>query len=95
MQRQGADPGHRRHRPRLPRAEHSITGEFSGFKLPESIDEDYQGRYYDFDLYGTVNFTDNFGAQAGYRSLTVFYLVEQDEGDLKMKGLYFGGVVRF
>ena len=73
----------------------SITGEFSGFKLPGSIDEDYEGKYFDFDLYGTVNFTDNFGAQAGYRSLTVFYHVEEDEGDLKMKGLYFGGVVRF
>jgi hypothetical protein len=73
----------------------SVTGEFSAFKLPESIDEDYQGRYYDFDLYGTVNFTDNFGAQAGYRSMVVYYLVKKDTGDLKMKGLYFGGVVRF
>jgi hypothetical protein len=73
----------------------SITGEFSGFKLPSSIDEDYGGHYFDFDLYGTVNFTDNVGAQAGYRSLTVFYRAEEDEGDLKMRGLYFGGVVRF
>jgi hypothetical protein len=73
----------------------SITGEFTFFKLPESIDEDYRARYYDFDLYGTVNFNDHVGAQAGYRSLTVFYKVETDTGDLKMKGLYFGGVVRF
>ena len=73
----------------------SITGEFSGFRLPESIDENYAGRYYDFDLYGTLNFSDNFGVQGGYRSLTVFYRVDEDEGDLKMKGLYFGGVVRF
>ena len=73
----------------------SITGEFSAFKLPKSIDEDYGGHYFDFDLYGTVNFTDNVGAQGGYRSLTVFYRVEDDEGDMKMRGLYFGGVVRF
>jgi hypothetical protein len=73
----------------------SITGEFSGFRLPEGIDENYRGRYYDFDLYGTVNFNDHIGAQAGYRSLTVFYRVDEDEGDLKMKGLYFGAVVRF
>jgi hypothetical protein len=73
----------------------SITGEFSFFKLPESIDEDYQGKYFDFDLYGTVNFTDNFGAQVGYRSFEVFYKIEEDEGDLNLKGLYFGGVVRF
>ena len=72
----------------------SITGEFSFFKLPD-VNEDYGGKYYDFDLYGTVNFTDYVGAQAGYRSFTVFYKVEKDEGDLLLKGLYFGGVVRF
>jgi hypothetical protein len=72
----------------------SITGELSGFRLP-NIDENYRGTYYDFDLYGTLNFTDNVGVQAGYRSLTVYYRVDFDEGDLKMKGLYFGGVLRF
>ena len=73
----------------------SITGEFSFFKLPDSIDEDYKAKYYDFDLYGTVNFTDHFGAQGGYRSFDVFYHVDEDEGDLRLRGLYFGGVVRF
>jgi hypothetical protein len=73
----------------------SLTGEFSGIKLPESIDENYRAKYFDFDIYGTVNFTDNFGAQAGYRSFDVLYKVDSDEGELKMKGLYFGGVVRF
>jgi len=73
----------------------SITGEFSAFKLPESINENYRARYYDFDLYGTVNFTDHVGAQVGYRSFSVFYHVDEDEGDLKLKGLYFGGVARF
>jgi hypothetical protein len=72
----------------------SITSEFSFFKLPE-FDEDYGGKYYDFDLYGTVNFSDHVGAQAGFRSFTVFYKVEDDEGDMLLKGLYFGGVVRF
>ena len=73
----------------------SITGEFSGFRLPESIDEDYSAKYYDFDLYGTVNFSDHFGAQVGYRSFDVFYRIDQDEGELTLKGPYFGGVVRF
>jgi hypothetical protein len=73
----------------------SITGEFTGFKLPEGIDENYRARYYDFDLYGTVNFTDNAGAQLGYRSFDVFYRVDEDEGALVLKGLYFGGVLRF
>ena len=73
----------------------SITGEFSAFKWPDSIDEDYSGKFYDFDLYGTVNFSDNVGVQGGFRSFDVFYRIEDDEGALTMKGLYFGGVVRF
>jgi hypothetical protein len=73
----------------------SITGEISGIKLPESIDENYRAKYVDFDLYGSINFTDHFGAQLGYRSFDVFYRVDTDEGSMKMKGPYFGGVVRF
>jgi hypothetical protein len=72
----------------------SITGEFSFFKVP-AVDEDYRGNYFDLDIYGTVNFTNNVGVQGGYRSFDVFYKVEDDEGDLNLKGLYFGGVVRF
>lgn len=73
----------------------SITGELTGFKLPESVDENYRARYLDFDLYGTLNFTENFGVQVGYRSLDLLYRVDQDRGDLNMKGLYFTGVVRY
>jgi len=72
----------------------SITSEFTFFKVP-NIDEDYGGSYFDFDLYGTVNFNDYVGVQGGYRSFDVFYKVEQDTGDLQIRGLYFGGVVRF
>ena len=76
----------------------SITGEFSGFKYrPDAVikGEDYGGKFYDFDLYGTVNFTDHFGAQLGYRSFDVFYKVKEDNGTMTLKGLYFGGVARF
>lgn len=73
----------------------SLTLEITGFKLPERIDEDLRGRYLDWDTYGTVNFTDNFGVQLGYRSLDVMYRVDEDAGDLKLKGVYFGGVARF
>ena len=75
----------------------SITGEFTFFKLPEQAveSEDYSAKYYDFDLYGTVNFTNNFGAQLGYRSVDVFYKVKRDTGTLKLDGFYFGGVARF
>lgn len=73
----------------------SITGEFTFFKLPDSIDEDYRAKFYDFDIYGTVNFTDHFGAQLGYRSFNVLYKVDEDEGEMTLKGLYFGGALRF
>ena len=73
----------------------SITGELSGLATGGLFGEDYRAHYADFDLYGTVNFTDNVGAQAGYRSFNVFYHVKEDEGELLLKGLYFGGVVRF
>jgi hypothetical protein len=73
----------------------SITAEVSGIKLPDSINKDYRAKYIDFDLYGSVNFTDHVGAQLGYRSFDVLYKVKGDEGELKLKGPYFGGVVRF
>ena len=75
----------------------SITGEFTFFKLPDQAleNEDYSGKYYDFDLYGTVNFNNNFGATVGYRSLDLFYKVKRDHGTMKLDGLYFGVVGRF
>jgi hypothetical protein len=74
----------------------SITGEFSGFpEIGTKGSSRYGGKYYDFDLYGTVNFTDHFGGQLGYRSFDVLYKVNQDSGTMKLKGLYFGGVSRF
>ena len=74
----------------------SITGEFSGFpEVGTTGSSRYGGKYYDFDMYGTVNFNDHLGAQAGYRSLDVLYKVNQDHGTMKLKGLYFGGVTRF
>lgn len=73
----------------------SITGELTGLKVPDSINKDYGAHYADFDLYGTLNFTDNFGAQVGYRSIDVGYLFKKDTGDFKLKGLYVTGVLRY
>jgi hypothetical protein len=73
----------------------SVTFELTGIKIPESVNQDYKAHYFDFDLYGTVNFNDYVGAQIGYRSLDLGYLVERDSGTLKMKGIYFGGVLRY
>jgi hypothetical protein len=73
----------------------SVTVEVTGFKLPENLVQDARAHYVDFDLYGTVNFTNRIGAQLGYRSLDVGYVVETDTGTFKMKGLYFGVVARY
>lgn len=73
----------------------SVTFELTGIKIPESVSKDNKAHYFDFDLYGTVNFNNYVGAQIGYRSLDLGYLVEEDSGTLKMKGIYFGGVVRY
>jgi hypothetical protein len=72
----------------------SITGEFVGLRIPE-VDDRYQAHYFDFDLYGTVNFNDYVGAQLGFRSLDLGYVFEDDHGNFKAKGIYFGGVVRY
>lgn len=73
----------------------SITGELTGIKVPDSISKDFKAHYADLDIYGTVNLTNNIGAQLGYRSFDVGYLVDQDTGSFKLKGLYFGVVARY
>lgn len=73
----------------------SVTGELTAFKVPDSFSEEIDGTFYDFDIYGMVNLGRNVGLQGGYRSITVDYLLEEDAGALKMKGTYFGGVLRF
>ena len=62
-------------------------------KMPEI--QNYVGSFFDLDIYGTANFTHNFGVQAGYRTLDAAYTAKNDTGDLEMRGLYFTGVVRF
>jgi hypothetical protein len=70
----------------------SITGELTGLSITR---DEFEGKFFDFDLYGTVSFGRNVGVQGGYRSVVVDYIVDEDTGDLKMKGPYFGAVVRF
>jgi hypothetical protein len=73
----------------------SITGELSGFKLPESVREGYRAHYADLDIFGTVNFNRFVGAQVGWRSLDVGYLVDDDFGNFDVRGMYFGIVARY
>ena len=70
----------------------SLTGEFTGLKVDRS---DFMAKFTDFNLYGTVNFGRNLGAELGYRSVVVNYDVDQDSGDLKLQGPYVGAVVKF
>ncbi len=73
----------------------SATGEFTMFRLRNGDTDKYKGSYYDFDLYGTVNFTNYVGAQLGYRSLDVSYTVKRDYGTMTLRGPYVMGVLRF
>jgi hypothetical protein len=75
----------------------AINGEITFFRTPGSLQEQLEGNasYTDFDIHGTVNVNKNVGVKLGYRRTSVFYDVELDTGDLKFKGLYFGGVVRY
>jgi hypothetical protein len=73
----------------------SITGEFSAFKIPDSIDSRYNAHYVDIDIYGTLNFTNNIGVKGGYRSRDVGYLIKADSGAFTLKGIYFGAVLRY
>lgn len=73
----------------------SITGEFSGLKIPDSISEEYKAHYADLDIYGTVNINRYIGGQIGFRTFDVGYLVEKDTGSFVLKGIYFGMVARY
>ena len=73
----------------------SITGEVSGFKIPDSIDSRYNAHYIDVDIYGTLNFTNNVGVKGGFRSRDVGYLIKSDTGAFTLKGIYFGAVLRY
>ena len=49
-----------------------IIADINGIKIPSSVNADYKAHYFDFDLYGTVNFNNYVGAQLGYRNFNVF-----------------------
>jgi len=73
----------------------SVTGEYTVFKMPGNLFKDLDAHYTEFDVYGTYNFTNNFGAQAGYRRIDVWFSETNVHGSALLDGLYFGGVARF
>jgi len=78
-----------------------VTVEWTGFKMPGFIADKLAGtdngeaHLKNFDAYVTGSITRYFGVQGGYRALTADYLLDADTGDLRMKGFYFGAMVRF
>ena len=72
-----------------------ITAEVTGVKLPENVDERYGGQYLDYDIHATLNFTENIGAQVGYRSIELSGFFESEAVDLKLTGVYVGALLRF
>jgi hypothetical protein len=72
----------------------AVNFELTGFKLP-NIDPQYRANYFDWDLSGTVNLSNNFGVQVGWRKMTTFLAIENDTGDLRFQGLWFGAAVRY
>jgi hypothetical protein len=77
-----------------PLPEVAINFEVTGFKLP-NVDEKYQARYFDWDINGTVNLSNYFGVQMGWRKMTNFMVIKKDSGDVQFQGLWFGAAVRY
>lgn len=75
----------------------AITGQLVGFKLPESVDPQrrFEGHLITWDIGGTYNFTNNIGAEIGYRSFDVNAHINPYSGSLTLGGLYFAAVGRF
>jgi hypothetical protein len=72
----------------------AINFEVSGFKLPD-VDPKYKADYFDWDVNGTINLSNNFGVQVGWRKMTNYLNIDRDFGDVKFQGLWFGGVARY
>lgn len=72
----------------------AINFELTGFKLPD-IDRDYKANYFDWDIHGTFNVNNHVGVQVGWRRMTTFINIENDIGDTKFQGLWFGAAVRY
>jgi hypothetical protein len=72
----------------------ALNFEMSGFKLPD-VDPEYQANYYDWNISGTANLTNNLGIEVGWRKMTTFLEIERDQGDFAFKGMWFGATVRY
>jgi hypothetical protein len=73
----------------------ALNFEVSMFRVPEGSIPDVEANYYDWDIHGTVNLHRNVGLQIGWRRITTFLEIEEDTGDVKFQGLWFGAALRY
>ena len=78
-----------------PRRQHGLPPEATSQVGRLGLDRDYDGSYFDYDFYATINFNNNAGVTGGWRKLDLDYTVKEDFGSLDLRGLYVLGVVRF
>jgi hypothetical protein len=78
-----------------PLPELAINFEVSMFRVPKGSIPDVEANYYDWDIHGTMNLNRFVGLQVGWRRMTNFLQVEEDTGDVKFQGIWFGGAVRY
>jgi hypothetical protein len=72
----------------------AVNFEVTGLRL-RNVMSDYDAVYADWDLHGTVNLTNNVGAQVGWRKMTTYLEIGGETGDLKFQGLWFGAAIRY
>jgi hypothetical protein len=72
----------------------AINFTVTGFQVPHSVKQ-VQANYFDWDINGTVNVTNNVGLQAGWRRMTTFLDIKQVNGNLKFQGMWMGAVLRY
>jgi len=70
----------------------AISGELSGLKVPGDT---FDVSFWDFDISATASVSRHFGVEGGYRAVTADYAIDEDSGDLSMRGIYVGLVSRF
>jgi hypothetical protein len=72
----------------------AVNFELSGMRIPD-LGPKYKGNYFEWDINGTFNVTNNVGVQMGWRKSTTYLEIENDLGDLQFSGLWFGAALRY
>lgn len=72
----------------------AVNVEVSGFRVPR-INDQMEATYVEWDVHGTLNLNEFVGVQVGWRRMTTFLSADGDEGDVRFRGLWFGGALRY